>query len=145
MYIHYGIIQYRKFQLLRVLTGMLSMISLFPAPCILDTFSLWHRFFCQNGTVWLGFNVNYQRHLTCMKVHFREWSILGQPSPQIRIHLFFDGLLKKNSTLFLCWWRGGGNKFLTSRDVQNIVDCTDRSFKCYTNFEKPYLKKFLRP
>lgn len=44
--------------------------------------------------------------------------------------------------------RGGGEvglEFLTSRDVQNIGDCTERSFKCLINFEKPYLKQFLIP
>ena len=44
--------------------------------------------------------------------------------------------------------RGGGEvglEFLTSRDVQNIGDCTERSFKCLINFEKPYLKQFLLP
>ena len=44
--------------------------------------------------------------------------------------------------------RGGGEvglEFLTSRDVQNIGDCTERSFKCFTHFEKPYLKQFLIP
>ena len=34
-------------------------------------------------------------------------------------------------------------RVLTSRDVQNIGDCTERSFKCLINFEKPYLNKFL--
>ena len=44
--------------------------------------------------------------------------------------------------------KGGGEvglEFLTSRDVQNIGDCTERSFKCFTHFEKPYLKQFLIP
>ena len=44
--------------------------------------------------------------------------------------------------------RGGGEvglEFLTSRDVQHIGDCTERSFKCFTHFEKPYLKQFLIP
>ena len=33
--------------------------------------------------------------------------------------------------------RGGevGLEFLTSRDVQNIGDCTERSLKCLINFE----------
>ena len=42
--------------------------------------------------------------------------------------------------------RGGGEvglEFLTSRDVQNKGDCTERSFKCLIDFEKPYLKQFL--
>ena len=44
--------------------------------------------------------------------------------------------------------RGGGEvglQFLTSRDVQNIGDYTERSFKRLINFEKPYLKQFLLP
>ena len=41
-------------------------------------------------------------------------------------------------------WKGG-LEFLISRDVQNIGDCTERSFKCFTHFEKPYLKHFLIP
>ena len=44
--------------------------------------------------------------------------------------------------------KGGGevgliNEFLTSRDVQNIGECTERSFKCCINFVNPYLKQFL--